>query len=315
LKDILKFTIADLDLQRTTIKVSDALCREAWNDFADRYARWMVQAPHPQLVSEVWLVSVPVSLKPVGPLSGSGNIFRSDKNSLNAPATPLPPASACFASFSGSPSLQAARFNPETARFETAEWPARLESLRKRYNEAVQQIGGLFTINRDLLTPVDEETLSIIIPIFRSPLFSRPGDHGRFLTTAPELGFTIIVLNRDYIKQEFIPALAGRYFSGGRADGDLDYNLLIVSRRDPKNHFYSSDPKAEKEVAASSVIEHRGITVSRPKILSEVWGFDIAPSTRSVDVYVAGLRRKIEPDPRHPKYLLTIHSLGYKFVG
>jgi two-component system, OmpR family, alkaline phosphatase synthesis response regulator PhoP len=62
-------------------------------------------------------------------------------------------------------------------------------------------------------------------------------------------------------------------------------------------------------------IEHRGITISRPKILNEVWGFDVAPSTRSVDVYVAGLRRKIEPDPRHPKYLLTIHSLGYKFVG
>ncbi len=62
------------------------------------------------------------------------------------------------------------------------------------------------------------------------------------------------------------------------------------------------------------LLEHRGETVSREKLLNEVWGYNATPSTRTVDVHVAWLRQKIEPNPRHPQYLLTIHGLGYKFV-
>jgi two-component system alkaline phosphatase synthesis response regulator PhoP len=62
-------------------------------------------------------------------------------------------------------------------------------------------------------------------------------------------------------------------------------------------------------------IEHRGATVSRDELLNQVWGYNATPSTRTVDVHVAWLRQKIEPNPRHPQYLLTIHGLGYKFVG
>lgn len=39
------------------------------------------------------------------------------------------------------------------------------------------------------------------------------------------------------------------------------------------------------------------------------------PSTRTVDVHVAELRRKLEPDPHHPRYVVTLHRIGYKFVG
>lgn len=63
------------------------------------------------------------------------------------------------------------------------------------------------------------------------------------------------------------------------------------------------------------LIEHRGQTLSRDQLLDEVWGYDAIPSTRTVDVHIAGLRGKIEPDPRRPRYILTVHSLGYKFVG
>jgi len=62
-------------------------------------------------------------------------------------------------------------------------------------------------------------------------------------------------------------------------------------------------------------IHHRDVTLSRHKLLDEVWGYDAMPTTRTVDVHVAGIRQKIEPDPRHPRYLLTIHRRGYKFVG
>jgi two-component system alkaline phosphatase synthesis response regulator PhoP len=62
-------------------------------------------------------------------------------------------------------------------------------------------------------------------------------------------------------------------------------------------------------------IEHRGATLSRDALLSQVWGYDEMPLTRTVDVHVAGLRQKIEANPRSPAYILTIHGLGYKFVG
>ncbi|MGE5814787.1 MAG: response regulator transcription factor [Acidobacteriota bacterium] len=62
-------------------------------------------------------------------------------------------------------------------------------------------------------------------------------------------------------------------------------------------------------------IEHRGATLSRDELLNEVWGYNSMPSTRTVDVHVAWLRQKIEPNPRHPQFILTVHGLGYKFAG
>jgi two-component system alkaline phosphatase synthesis response regulator PhoP len=62
-------------------------------------------------------------------------------------------------------------------------------------------------------------------------------------------------------------------------------------------------------------VEHRGATLTREELLNEVWGYNSMPSTRTVDVHVAWLRQKIEPNSRHPQFILTIHGLGYKFVG
>jgi len=62
-------------------------------------------------------------------------------------------------------------------------------------------------------------------------------------------------------------------------------------------------------------IEHRGATLTREELLNEVWGYNAMPSTRTVDVHVAWLRQKIEPNPRHPQFILTVHGMGYKFAG
>jgi two-component system alkaline phosphatase synthesis response regulator PhoP len=62
-------------------------------------------------------------------------------------------------------------------------------------------------------------------------------------------------------------------------------------------------------------VEHRGATLSRDELLNEVWGYNSMPSTRTVDVHVAWLRQKVEPNPRHPQFILTIHGMGYKFAG
>jgi two-component system alkaline phosphatase synthesis response regulator PhoP len=60
-------------------------------------------------------------------------------------------------------------------------------------------------------------------------------------------------------------------------------------------------------------IEHRGVTLSREQLLREVWGYTATPVTRTVDVHVAWLRQKLEPDPHQPKFILTVPNLGYKF--
>lgn len=62
-------------------------------------------------------------------------------------------------------------------------------------------------------------------------------------------------------------------------------------------------------------VEHRGDVLSRDELLNEVWGYDAMPSTRTVDVHVAWLRQKLEDNPKHPQFVLTMHGLGYKFVG
>jgi two-component system alkaline phosphatase synthesis response regulator PhoP len=62
-------------------------------------------------------------------------------------------------------------------------------------------------------------------------------------------------------------------------------------------------------------IEHRGATLSRTELLQSVWGSQATPSTRTVDVHVAWLRQKLEPNPRVPQFIVTVHGLGYKFTG
>jgi two-component system alkaline phosphatase synthesis response regulator PhoP len=62
-------------------------------------------------------------------------------------------------------------------------------------------------------------------------------------------------------------------------------------------------------------VEHRGAALSRDELLNEVWGYNAMPSTRTVDVHVAWLRQKVEDNPKHPQFILTVHGLGYKFTG
>lgn len=62
-------------------------------------------------------------------------------------------------------------------------------------------------------------------------------------------------------------------------------------------------------------LEHRGATISRDELLQEVWGYEHTPSTRTVDVHVAWLRQKLEVNPKLPQLIVTVHGLGYKFVG
>ena len=60
---------------------------------------------------------------------------------------------------------------------------------------------------------------------------------------------------------------------------------------------------------------HAGETLSRDRLLEDVWGYENSPTTRTVDTHLVHLRQKLEPDPEQPQYFLTVHGTGYRFVG
>ncbi len=62
-------------------------------------------------------------------------------------------------------------------------------------------------------------------------------------------------------------------------------------------------------------VEHPNVTLTREELLREVWGYGNRPSTRTVDVHVAWLRQKLEPDLKNPQFILTVVGFGYKFAG
>jgi DNA-binding response OmpR family regulator len=62
------------------------------------------------------------------------------------------------------------------------------------------------------------------------------------------------------------------------------------------------------------LVENAEKPVERNKLLDVIWGLEGFPATRTVDNHIVSLRRKIEPDPKHPRHIVTVHSIGYRFV-
>jgi DNA-binding response OmpR family regulator len=96
------------------------------------------------------------------------------------------------------------------------------------------------------------------------------------------------------------------------AFGDIEVNLRScqVSRQGKPLDFSSKEFELLKYF-----LSHPGEALSRDQLLEQVWGYDRFPTTRTVDAHIVRLRQKLEPKPDEPHYFLTIHGIGYKFVG
>ena len=76
-----------------------------------------------------------------------------------------------------------------------------------------------------------------------------------------------------------------------------------------------SQELTEKEAMILKVLaEHVGQIVSREDLLERVWGYDVFPSTRTVDNFILRLRKRFEKDPANPRHFLTVWGVGYRFL-
>jgi DNA-binding response OmpR family regulator len=96
------------------------------------------------------------------------------------------------------------------------------------------------------------------------------------------------------------------------AFGEVEVNLrnCQVSRKGKSLEFSSKEFELLKYF-----LNHPGETLSRDRLLEDVWGYDRFPTTRTVDAHIVRLRQKLEPKPEDPRFILTVHGTGYKFVG
>lgn len=62
------------------------------------------------------------------------------------------------------------------------------------------------------------------------------------------------------------------------------------------------------------LVEKAEEPVPRNDLLDKIWGLDAYPTNRTVDNHIVSLRRKLEPDPKNPQHIITVHTIGYKFV-
>lgn len=90
----------------------------------------------------------------------------------------------------------------------------------------------------------------------------------------------------------------------------LDLNRREVTIDD---HILSLKPK-EYDLL-QYLVEHKGHVMSRKRILEKVWGWDFHGESRTVDVHVRWLRKKIEDDPSNPSRIITVRGVGYRFEG
>ena len=99
-------------------------------------------------------------------------------------------------------------------------------------------------------------------------------------------------------------------------DAELRMGLAMVSveRRALMTHEGQWHELSEKEVVLLQFLARNpGRALSRADILEEVWGMDATPTERTVDNFIVRLRRWVEPEPDHPRHIVTVRGWGYRF--
>jgi DNA-binding response OmpR family regulator len=92
-------------------------------------------------------------------------------------------------------------------------------------------------------------------------------------------------------------------------DIDIDLQGIEVKKKGIKQELSLKEFQLLKYL-----IINRNRLVTRDELLNEVWGYDESPTTRTIDTHIGWLRQKLEDNPKSPKFIITVHGYGYKFV-
>jgi DNA-binding response OmpR family regulator len=112
-------------------------------------------------------------------------------------------------------------------------------------------------------------------------------------------------------QQAAAPPQPGESFTfGGERDKTVNFDLLELSVGDQVYPLTLMEANLLR-----FFIQYEGKAVSRKSMLEEVWGLKEDTDTRPIDNFVVRLRRYIEEDPTHPRHLLTVRGIGYRFVA
>jgi DNA-binding response OmpR family regulator len=93
------------------------------------------------------------------------------------------------------------------------------------------------------------------------------------------------------------------------SDVEVDLERRVVKRKGEEIKL----TRAEFNLLAF-FLQNPDRALSRDVILNSVWGYESFPNTRTVDAHVVHLRQKLEPDPESPRYFVTLHGVGYRFI-
>lgn len=91
-------------------------------------------------------------------------------------------------------------------------------------------------------------------------------------------------------------------------------NEVDLSRFEAIGHDGTKHTLSQREaMLLRLLVEKAGQVVSREEILQKVWGYNVFPTTRTVDNFIVAFRKYFEPDPRVPKHFHSVRGVGYKF--
>lgn len=112
-------------------------------------------------------------------------------------------------------------------------------------------------------------------------------------------------------QQAATPSQPGESFTfGQKRDKTVNFDLLELTVGDQVYPLTLMEANLLR-----FFIQYEGKAVSRKSMLEEVWGLKEDTDTRPIDNFVVRLRRYIEEDPTHPRHLLTVRGIGYRFVA
>ncbi|NRB65161.1 MAG: response regulator transcription factor [Saprospiraceae bacterium] len=94
--------------------------------------------------------------------------------------------------------------------------------------------------------------------------------------------------------------------------GDNSVNFITYEAQGNTREFTLTKKEA---MLLKLLVDRRNEVVSRQQILQSVWGYDVYPSTRTIDNFILSFRKYFEKDPKQPKFFLSVRGVGYKFVG